>query len=217
MVEKANKILAEYYGEVLSDDLDEGDSDLFNQKTAVAKNFAHFPTPPKAASQVLSLVSLWQSQGEPALTVLEPSAGAGNLASLAVEKGATVDCIEIQPHLAQQLETTGLYRNVWQSDFLSRFPSELYDRVVMNPPFDMGRDIDHVVHALRFLKPDGQLVAIVSAGTEWRETKKARAFRDRIASLNGRWHDLPPGSFSEVGTNVNTAIVSVWKDGRASR
>ena len=44
-------------------------------------------------------------------------------------------------------------------------------------PFDLERDIDHVTHALKFLKSDGYLTAIMSAGTEFRETKKAKAFR----------------------------------------
>ena len=93
----------------------------------------------------------------------------------------------------------------------------LYDLVVMNPPFDRERDIDHVTHALRFLKSDGQLVAIMSAGTEFRETKKAVAFRAMIAKLNGSYRDLPAGSFSEVGTYVNTLILRVRKDGRPAR
>ena len=111
---------------------------------------------------------------------------------------------------------SGLYRNVWHEDFLARLPHGSYDRVVLNPPFDLEeRDIDHVMHAMAFLKPDGLLVAIMSAGTEWRETKKARAFRDRMKALNAKWQDLPAGSFSPVGTNVNTVILRVWKDGRA--
>jgi 16S rRNA G1207 methylase RsmC len=38
-------------------------------------------------------------------------------------------------------------------------PRYIYDRVVMNPPFDLERDVDHVTHALKFLEPEGQLVA----------------------------------------------------------
>ena len=216
LVEKANKVLAEYYGETLADGTDEGDdADLFTPKTSVAKNFGHFPTPPPGpARELIDGAALYRRKDEPPLTVLEPSAGGGNLARPMAEQGAVVDCVEIQPHLAAQLEAAGLYRSVRQGDFLARTPGTLYDRVVMNPPFDLERDIDHVMHALSFLKPDGLLAAIMSAGTEWRETKKARAFRDHMAAMNARWRDLPAGSFSEVGTNVNTLMVRVWKDGR---
>lgn len=214
LVEKVNKVLAEYYGEVLADSEAESDSDLFTPKTTLAKNFGHFPTPPDAARQVMEAAAMGRRPEDPPYAVLEPSAGGGNLARLAAEHGELVDCIEIQSHLAQQLEASGRYRRVWQGDFIAHPPVPAYDRVIMNPPFDQERDIDHVMHALRFLKPGGLLVAIMSAGTEWRETKKARAFRDRMGKMQAKWRDLPAGSFSSVGTNVNTVIVRVFKDGR---
>ena len=213
LVEKANKVLAEYYGEVLADGEAHEQEDLFAPKTTPARYFGHFPTPPAVADKVIKAASIYCREGENPLTVLEPSAGGGNIARRAAEAGAVVDCVEIQGHLAAQLQASGLYRNVWEQDFVGRIPTPTYDRVVMNPPFDSERDIDQVLHALEFLKPDGLLVAIMSAGTEWRETKKARAFRDRMQSLNAKWQDLPMGSFSEVGTNVNTVILRVWKDG----
>jgi hypothetical protein len=85
----------------------------------------------------------------------------------------------------------------------------VYDRVVMNPPFDQERDIDHVMHALGFLKSGGRLVAVMSAHTEFAESRKATAFRAHIKKLGGRLSDLPRNSFSEVGTNVNTILLVV--------
>ena len=217
LVRKANLVLADYYGEVLADDMDQGDeSGLHRAKTTPAKFYGHFPTPPAAAHEVMRAASIfppYDRRPEP-LLVLEPSAGAGNLARQAVEAGGLVDCVEIQPHLAQQLQASRCYRRVTEGDFLLQPPRPVYDRILMNPPFDQERDIDHVMHAMQFLKPDGLLVAIMSAGTEWRETKKARAFRDYMGTRKASWRDLPPGSFSEVGTNVNTVIVRVWHDGR---
>jgi hypothetical protein len=35
-----------------------------------------------------------------------------------------------------------------------------------------------------------------------------------MAKLKARWGDLPAGSFAEVGTNVNTLIVKVYKNGQ---
>lgn len=127
-----------------------------------------------------------------------------------------VDCVEIQPQLAADLQAEGIYNRVFTQDFLTLSPQTtgLYDRIIMNPPFDWERDIDHVMHALKFLSDDGCLIAIMSAGKEFRKTKKARAFRDHMAKLKARWEDLPAGSFSEVGTNVNTLIVKVYKNGQ---
>lgn len=62
-------------------------------------------------------------------------------------------------------------------------PDRLCDRVVMNPRFDRERDIDHVMHAFTFLKLDGCLTAIMSAGTEFRETRKSLAFRELMAGF----------------------------------
>jgi 16S rRNA G1207 methylase RsmC len=114
------------------------------------------------------------------------------------------------------LQAEGIYGRVFNQDFFTLSPdvTGLYDRVVMNPPFDWERDIDHVMHALKFLKEDGFLTAIVSAGTEFRETKNATAFREHMKKLNARWIDHPASSFASVGTNVNTIILRVWKSGR---
>ena len=212
LVERANKVLAEYYGEVLSHD-EQSKEDPLTPKYSPAKYHGHFPTPDKVAQQVISSAALYKHEEK--LSVLEPSAGGGNIARLAVFDYTDVDCIELQGHLAYSLKSSGKYRNVWNGDFLARIPSAEYDRVVMNPPFDRERDIDHVLHALEFLKaPNGILVAIMSAGTEWRETSKSRAFRDQMASMNAKWLDLPAGSFSSVGTCCNTVLLRVWKDGR---
>lgn len=210
LVERVNKLLAEYYGAVIPEEREAEEDPFSAPKTAPAKNYGFFPTPDAPAEMVIEEARL--RHGDEPLTVLEPSAGTGNLARRAVEKGALVDCIEWQPALAADLRATGLYRRVTQGDFLTVQPGALYDRILMNPPFDRERDIDHVMHALRFLKPDGRLVAIMSAGTEFRETKKSAAFRDLVAQKKGRFRDLPARSFSDVGTNVNTILLTLCNE-----
>jgi hypothetical protein len=56
----------------------------------------------------------------------------------------------------------------------------------------------------------------MSAGTEFRETKKATALRALVKAKNGRFADLLPCSFSSVGTNVNTIVLQLWNNGRGS-
>ena len=215
LVKKANRVLADYYGEVLSDGDAHDAPETFSSKTSLARNFGHYPTPEAVAHRLVEAASIRTPQhGEAPALILEPSAGGGNIASLAACRG-TVDCIEIQPHLADLLKAAGIYRHVWTADFLDRTPTPVYDFILMNPPFDRERDIDHVTHALKFLNETGLLIAVMSAGTEFRETAKSRAFRDHMAHLNARWKDLPPGSFSSVGTNVNTLLLKVYQDGRA--
>lgn len=226
LVERVNKLLAEYYGEVIGDGQTREDP-FANVKHLPAKRFGFYPTPDDVVATVGGHLWLRRDAGEAPLRVLEPSAGTGQLARFAARERETyegygkpgtpyralVDCVEIQPALADQLRAEGVYNRVLCQDFLQLQPAQahLYDRVLMNPPFDLERDIDHVVHALKFLRPGGQLVAIMSAGTEFRETKKAIAFRELMASMKAEWHDLPAGSFSEAGTYVNTLFVVVKK------
>ncbi len=218
LVEKVNKLLGEYYGEVIPEErAPDKDTGLHTPKTSLAKNYGFYPTPQGPADELISAAGLYRRDGDPQLRVLEPSAGTGNLAGRCVEKGAIVDCIEVQPDLAQNLARSGLYRQVLSGDFLRVQPAANYDRVVMNPPFDRERDIDHVMHALKFLKPEGCLIAIMSAGTEFRETRKSIAFRELMDKMGAKWRDLPAGSFASVGTYCNTIMLRVWKDGRQQR
>ncbi|KKZ89042.1 DUF4942 domain-containing protein [Rhizobium phaseoli] len=215
LVTRANRMIGEYYGEVIPEERKhEDDGGLHEPKREMAKNFGFFPTPDALADRTIDLASLYSRDG--VLKVLEPSAGTGQLARRAVMAGASVDCIECQPHLANDLKAAGIYGRVTCSDFLALNPrtTGLYDRVIMNPPFDRERDIDHVMHALKFLNDGGLLVAIMSAHTEFADTRKATAFREHISRLNGVFSDNPRNSFSRVGTNVNTITLKVWKSGR---
>lgn len=216
LLDKVNQLLGEYYGAAIPEEREpDAATGLNDPKTSLAKNYGFFPTPVAAADQVVKDANLYRREGEPVLTVLEPSAGLGHLAIGIVKAGAIVDCVEIHPERVASLRFAGRYRRVVGCDFLTLQPTaDLYDRVVMNPPFDRERDIDHVMHALKFLKPTGFLVAIMSAGTEFRETRKSTAFRALMEQMNARWWDLPAGSFASVGTNVNTVMLRVWKDGR---
>ncbi|TBE67450.1 DUF4942 domain-containing protein [Rhizobium ruizarguesonis] len=215
LVTKANRMIGEYYGEVIPEERKhEDDGGLHEPKREMAKNFGFFPTPDRLADRTIDFASLYSRDG--VLKVLEPSAGTGQLSKRAVMAGAAVDCIECQPHLANDLKVSGIYGRVICADFLALNPrtTDLYDRIIMNPPFDRERDIDHVMHALKFLKGDGLLVAIMSAHTEFAETRKAVAFREHIAKLNGVFSDNPMNSFASVGTNVNTITLKVWQSGR---
>ena len=216
LVKKVNKLLGEYYGAPIPEDREpDEDTGFHNPKTAIAKNYAFFPTPDAAADELVEQSSLYRMDNEAPLLILEPSAGTGNLVRRLRKCGAIVDAVEVHPNRARGLLNTRLCRDVTCCDFLLLKPgSALYDRVVMNPPFDRERDIDHVMHALEFLKPDGLLTAIMSAGTEFRETKKAESFRKLMEKMNASWRDLPAGSFASVGTYCNTVILKVWKDGK---
>lgn len=216
LLDKVNQLLGEYYGAPIPEEREaEKHTGLNDPKTSLAKNYGFFPTPDAAAQAAADRACLYNPEkGKTRLRLLEPSAGTGNLALIAA-RSCDVDCVEVHSERFGKLCRSKLYKKVWHIDFLKLEPvtTGLYDRVLMNPPFDRERDIDHVMHALKFLKPDGCLTAIMSAGTEFRQTKKSIAFRALMEKMKASWRDLPEGSFSAAGTNCNTIILRVWNDG----
>ena len=148
---------------------------------------------------------------EPGMTVLEPSAGTGAIAWACAAAGAHVDCYEIQQGNAFALAMNAPrdLRRTQVADFLEVEPSPLYERVVMNPPFMKQADIKHVLHALKFLKPGGLLVAVMSAGVRFRQNAATTAFRDLVDQRGGEIEALPENSFKESGTGVNTVVVTI--------
>ncbi|NUQ96188.1 MAG: methyltransferase [Streptomyces sp.] len=163
----------------------------------------YFPTPDPVVGRLITLAAL-----EPGVTVLEPSAGSGAIATAAAARGAIVDCIERDPGYATDLSDTHVARQVQVADFLTTPATPGYDRVLMNPPFTRGTDMAHVTHALRFLKPDGLLVSVMSwAVTE--QTGSTTAFRKLVEQRGGLVEALPARAFSQSGTTVDTALVTI--------
>lgn len=216
LVGRVNQLLADYYGAALG-----AGSDVADKKHApsgaVAKNMGWFPTPAAVAERVLDEAGVFSpkthSGDYPALRVLEPSAGTGAIGERAARRGHKVTCVELHPARAAELKAAGIYNRVAVADFLAMTPAELgtFDRIAMNPPFDRGLDVDHVTHALQFLAPGGRLCAVMSAGVEFREDARTTAFRAMVERHGGRFYDLPPGSFAESGTNVNTVLCVIGK------
>jgi SAM-dependent methyltransferase len=165
------------------------------------KEFGFFCTPPGLCRYLAGLARL-----EPDFLVLEPSAGTGALAEVAaaVVGKNLVTCVEIQAENAAVLAKKGFY--VLQEDFLSLPPVPDWDVVLMNPPFRLLGDIDHVLHARACLKPGGRLVSVMSAGVVFRQEKKACAFRE-LLEHSGTLEKNPAGSFSVSGTEVATVTV----------
>jgi hypothetical protein len=100
------------------------------------------------------------------LNVLEPSAGVGNLiAALECQtaRPMQVAAFEIDAHRADMLKARCPSVRVGRErDFLNVSPEGFqFHAVLMNPPFDRDAWAAHVVHALRFLCPQGVLVAVV--------------------------------------------------------
>lgn len=177
-----------------------------------AKEYGFFETPSAIALQVMDAAEI----SRPYEThVLEPSAGRGGIAGPFAVEGCLVDCVELQPVNCAVLADQDLYRVVMVGDFLRLEPPAAppmlpaYDIIAMNPPFGGQADIRHVLHALRFLRPGGRLVAIMAAGVKFRDNALTREFRAEVKARRGSIEDLPAGAFKVSGTMVNTVLVTM--------
>jgi len=180
-----------------------------------ATRFARLKNP-GAAPRVVSAFNLFQTP-EPLArrlagmfdrfgVTLEPSAGLGRLyrAVREVAPDARITLVDNSPECVRELyrETDGdREASLISGDFLQKTAEELggpFDSIVMNPPFKMGTDVKHILHARAMLAPGGRLVSLCAAGP------RQRAALQPIAD---QWIDLPAGSFRSEGTGVESAIV----------
>jgi predicted RNA methylase len=176
-------------------------ADMLTTRTVLdaKRELGFFATPPAVVDRVMALALVSRNH-----ECLEPSAGEGVLARSMLAWGGNVDCFEVDHGRCLKLwDTRPGFRSVIEADFLQVTPRPIYDRVVMNPPFMRGTDVRHVSHALRFLKPRGVLVSVMSAGFEYRQDRGTATLRE-FASY---WENLPEDSFAEVGTSVRTVVV----------
>jgi hypothetical protein len=210
LVEKANRVLAAYYGEVLPDaverDAKVAPSDLNSRSGALSTELQFYRTPSKVMNVLLD--NLYIPEGA---KVLEPSAGDGAIVAAVLPSGAKIDAIEVDSGRAAQLNRFPI--NVQCANFLMVNPRAEYDYVIMNPPFYGTHWMEHVKHAFDFLKPGGTLKAILPATAEVGDTARHEAFRawaEGHKEYYGRmFQDLPPESFIDSGTRVNTVILTL--------
>lgn len=134
-----------------------------------------YPTPAHLARKMLDKVNFKE-----VTTVLEPSAGKGDLIEMVKQKEGglygckfDIDAIEKDANLRHILNGKE-YRTV-HDDFLTYETFKQYDLIIMNPPFSDG--CKHILKALEMQKRNGgQIVCLLNA-----ETIKNPFSNDRIA------------------------------------
>jgi len=213
LVEKANLLLAEYYGEVLPDGVpDDVTAKDIKQCTALCKDLSFYATQEPVVSTILDGVYFPDGAH-----VLEPSAGTGNIVRELLHRGMRVDAVEVDPgrvRVLQEMERQIHGLTVTHANFLQMVARPIYTHVVMNPPFHGTHYMQHVMHAFDFLAPGGVLVSILPATVEFGESKKHEAFRKWVEQHKDNYsafRDLPIESFASSGTRINTVYVVLHK------
>lgn len=158
--------------------------------------FNLFQTPEALASEMVELLD-----PSPLHTILDPSVGLGRLIKPLLDKmvpDVLTVCDESKECLAHIFETFE-DAEIVQGDFLSKNLGP-YDRIIMNPPFKMRRDIKHILHAVTHLAPGGRLVGLCMDGHQREE---------KLKHLCTTWKHIPAGAFKSEGTNVPTIMFSI--------
>lgn len=162
----------------------------------VVESFNLFETPDRIARTMAGHV-------QPGARVLEPSAGLGRIVRAVEARGGDVLAVEVSPDCCRELYERHPTIRLRQRDFLACSADDLgglFDFVVMNPPFKQGRDVKHIRHARRMLKPGGLLVALCFDGVRQNEQLRPEA---------DSWEVLPADSFKQTGTRAGVAMLTM--------
>lgn len=168
-----------------------------------------FPTPDEVIDKMIDYACLDDEH-----FILEPSAGIGNILDRIKERGfkCTMEVVEQQWTLYQILKLKG-YKGVCNSIFENNILERRYNRILMNPPFEKGQDIDHVLHCFNtYLAEGGRLISVMSASVLINNTKKFKDFRDFVEEQNGQYIELGQ-AFKESfnSTKVSTVLLILNK------
>ena len=191
-----------------------------NRRDQVQIEFQQFSTPPAEALVVVKAAALCLG-----MSVLEPSAGTGNIAVLARLLGIDVDTNEIDPRRRELLSLQGFQPMALDAERLDNLlpPEKTYHAIVMNPPFSAtGGRVNghrtafgacHIEQALLRLKPGGRLVAIVGRGM----ADDRPGFRDWWKEIGSRYHvranvGIDGREYARFGTTFGNQIIVIDRD-----
>lgn len=169
--------------------------------------FNLFQTPKNIAQKMIDLAKTNKQNPK---TILEPSAGLGRIFLPAWdawgERGHFV-LVEQNQDCMRELYSMTEGKNgcrLKQGDFLTMeaLGRWRFDIILMNPPFERGRDIKHILHAQKMLAPGGLLVGLCYNGL--RQNKQLQPICDT-------WEPLPANSFQAEGTAAAVALITIKK------
>ena len=176
---------------------------IAGEVTDFKKLYQFYETPPELARRMVAMADVREGY-----RVLEPSAGKGAILK-ALPPAVHRTAVELNGAMVDLVTLTD---RVHYGDFLA-CNGELgsFDRIIANPPFRSGQDVDHVRHMHHLLKPGGILVTVMSPAWQYRMDKKHADFRTWLEQLDFEVEDLPEGTFKCSGTNVRALLVTIRK------
>lgn len=166
--------------------------------------------------------------------ILEPSAGFGHIVDRVCEKSSGtrfhVDAVESVDKLRDVLSKKGV--TLVGKDILAYKPGVIYDKILMNPPFDNGADILHTLHCYNLLKPGGKMAVVLpessflptgtEAGRKWkrdwlgdgRQKEINEYLQDLLAQSGVRSKNISLGQAffeSDIPDDINSRLLIIQK------
>jgi len=152
-------------------------------------------------------------------TILEPSAGKGDIADAVQEKfknyggnwrqnrTADIDTVELDDNLRHVLKGKGY--KVIHDDFLTLQTFKSYDLLIMNPPFSTGDK--HLLKALEMQKDGGKVVCLLNAETVKNPFSNTRKDLNRKIEEYEADVEFMDGAFADAErkTGVEVALIKV--------
>lgn len=167
-----------------------------------------FPTPDAVIDRMFTLMPT-NKKG----LILEPSAGNGAIIRRLLEDGVEYDSIvavEINEKRAKEIETKTNVKT-FCTDFMQWLKPWEFDQIYMNPPFENGQDVIHIMNAYAYLTEHGQLISVISPHSLFAEDSRSKRFRNFLEGKNVYIENLPEGSFKSSGTMISTKLIVIRK------
>lgn len=167
-----------------------------------------YPTPAHVIDKMLT------DDGPAGLTVLEPSAGSGNICEKLREYGAReILTCETDPNLQSVLRGKGF--RLIASDFMQVRPEDVshVDMIVMNPPFSDGAR--HIQHAYNIAPAGCVIIALCNSSNLTSSYYTQYEKLAELVKMHGYSEDLgePFAEDAERRTRCRVSLVKLWKDG----
>ena len=142
-------------------------------------------------------------------TILEPSAGSGNIVDFVKKLGAEV--IACERHKDLQMIVAQKCRLI-KSDFFDVTSEEIshIDFIIMNPPFSNADK--HIQHAWDIAPEGCNIIALSNAETILNRWNSSRTKLGKLIEDNGSWRNIGDAfSTADRTTNIDIALISMFK------
>jgi predicted RNA methylase len=164
-----------------------------------------YPTPKEVIEQMMNGVSVSNK------TILEPSAGSGNIVEWLLAHGSNVIACESDSKLREILKGKC---PVIADDFLSLTSESVshIDMIVMNPPF--SRDEHHILHAFKIAPAGCRIISLCNWQTIDNEVNRYRRELKEVVSNYGHAVNLGDVfSSADRKTNAEIGLIDLQKPG----